>query len=47
MKQKQHHHKWKKKKVENPQNKILKYALEHCENVNERKNEKLKIYRTS
>lgn len=26
----------KEKNVENPQNKILKYALERCENVNER-----------
>lgn len=36
MKQKQHQHqpKWKgRKNVENPQNKILKYALERCENV--------------
>lgn len=37
MKQKQHHQKWKKKRknVENPQYKNLKYALERCENVNE------------
>lgn len=36
------------KNVENPQNKILKYALERCENVNERKKKrKLKIYRSS
>lgn len=46
MKQKQHQHqpKWKgRKNVENPQNKILKYALERCENVNEIEKERERV----